>query len=124
MPAPFERAVIVLDEDYGDRLDESAARASVWAIDSAANHRAWTRLEGRVALCAVPGASSAEERLLRIVETIIARDDDAPAGAFPYPILSVVGMPQSDTIEAALRAYGLASVTRTPDGFVATRPPD
>lgn len=120
MPTPFERAVIVLDEEYGERLEEIAARARVWAIHSAANHRAWMRQQGRVALCALPGASSAEERLLRIVEAIIANDDGASAGEFPYPILSVVGMPPSDTATAALKDYGLASVTRTPDGFVAS----
>ena len=119
MPTPFERAVIVLDEECGDRLDEIAARAPVWAIHSPANHRAWTRLEGRAVLCMLPNATSAEERLLRIVDAIIANDDDAPAGEFPYPILSVIGLPPSDTATAALRSYGLASVTRTADGFVA-----
>jgi hypothetical protein len=134
MPVSRERIVVVLDEEYGHRLGAIAARVPVWVIDSATNRRAAVPLQERraggvgggheVVLCSFPGEVSAEERLLEMVGSVIDVDDDAAAGEFPYSILTVVGMKRTDAAAAALREYGLTSITRTADGFVATRPPD
>jgi hypothetical protein len=128
------RVAVVLDKAYGARVDALATRVPVWMVDSADNRRAAAAYEASqarrdptshpVALCLFPSPSRVEDQLLEIVRSIIALDADAPAGEFPYPILSVIGLEATDTMRASLREYGLTSTTKTRDGFVATRSPE
>ena len=46
------------------------------------------------------------------------------AAEFPFTILSVCGVKPSPAIREMLCAYGLTGLCDTPDGFVATKPPD
>ena len=102
-----------------DSADNRQAVAEYEASDATRSAAAY-----EVALCFFPTACPAEDQLLEMVRSIIDLDDDAAAGEFPYPILSVVGVEATDPIKATLREYGLTSTTRTQDGFVATRSPE
>jgi hypothetical protein len=123
---------LVVDEAYGDRLHLLAARMPVWIISSPANSAAakswWSAheegpLATRVTLFTGGTGTTREEVAVATIGTIDMHHGPE-AEEFPFTILSVCGVKPSPAIREMLRTYGLTELCDTPDGFVATKPPD
>ena len=126
---PYEVS-IVLDCNYGSRLQKLLESGPIWAIDSPANREVaqeiWTELpsqdhlDGITIFTAGKGASS-EEAFIAEFDTI-----DMHHGVYsavpPYTIVRVIGTFLNDKLKTVLSTYGFDSFAITEEGFRATRP--
>ena len=129
MTEPY-RIFVVLDRNYGHRLDELACHGPVWIVDTPANRNVaqqiWTAAPNRDHLEGVttfkfPADSSSEDILINELDTIDLHHGTYSANP-PYTIIEVIGSDISDKAKEALAEFGFDHIEATPQGFRATRP--
>jgi hypothetical protein len=121
---------IVVDPDYGERLEELALRMPVWVAQTQGNSAAIERLfrrfgrEGGASLTSfvVDPEASREHWCTSVLETV-----DEHHGPFsqdpPYHAIEVIGTLPSPALRALCEELGFHSFRDTAGGFTATRPP-
>ncbi len=120
---------LVLDPDFGERLRPLAERMHVWIVGTACNRQVaemiWAEhathsLEHGVTTMNPEGCGSPEGLFPIMLDEV-----DVHHGEYSYDpvwtVLHVYGVEPTDTVLAALAAYGATEIERTPDHFVATR---
>lgn len=122
-----KRVLLVVDEDYGPRLQSLARSSPVWIVDTEANRKAVVEVRQ---LAAESGSDAA------VTTFKYLRDDSAPAtclkilpvvdlhhGAYSggYSVLEVIGAGLSEDLRVAIEALGFSEFEPTADGFVASR---
>ena len=121
---------IVVDPQFGERLEEIASRGPVWIAATPTNRAAAERwwnahsppaeLEGVTTFLVEPGESP-EDWCLQVLPTVDmhfgAYDDNAPL----YDAAAVWGAKPVAALLELLAANGYTRVTSMPDGFLASR---
>lgn len=120
---------VVLDPDFGDRLQDLSATKPVWIADTpinrAAAEAAWasrpglTRLDG-VTTFRVDQSLTPEAWLTGILATVDLHHGESSHDP-PYAGVEVFGATATPEVRAALTEFDLANVVERPDGFLATR---
>ena len=121
---------IVVDREFGGRLDEAAARGAVWIAESATNRsaaEAWRKRYAAsmphdgVTLFRVNPADPPERWIADILSTVElhygAYDEYPPT----FDALEVWGTPLTPELEGRLIDGGYTDIVLRPDGFRATR---
>lgn len=123
MTPPYTVGVVV-DPEFGERLEALAARMHVWVVDSSANRavakRIWasgtTALRAGVTIFAKGAATDDEALLLSVLESV-----DLHHGVHshhpPYSTLEVVGVNASPVLWEGLAELGFKDFAETPTGF-------
>ena len=116
---------VILDPEFGSRLEQVAARGAVWIVDSPHNRTAtkkhWAdypdhdHLEG-VTLFQASRSLTPEEILIVHVDTIDLHHGPYSANP-PYRILDVFGVAFTPAVEATLRAFDFIEFQDIQDGF-------
>jgi hypothetical protein len=132
MVGPRYKVYVVVDRDFGERLDMLERGVPVWIVDTPANNvavqRAWQRLPDANHLTGVTtfsdiGAATASELLLAEIDTIDLHHGANSADP-PYTVLEVIGAPLTGEIKDGLSVYGFDEFRESATGFTATRPAD
>ncbi|HEX6160396.1 MAG TPA: hypothetical protein VF111_09550 [Thermoanaerobaculia bacterium] len=116
------RLAVVLDPDFGDRLEKLAFQRPVWIVESSANRTAAEATSLRSSEW--PQISVT---LFRPLPATPSREDwDAFLAqlALHHPVTSVdfIGTPLTLPLRAALGEAGLGEISEQADGFRARRP--
>jgi hypothetical protein len=124
VPASLQVSV-VLDREFGFRLDEQVRLGPVWIIDTPTNRAAFEKhwvehleeshLEGVTSFSGMPNASS-EDLLINELDVIDLHHGPLSSDP-PYSVLEVVGTPLTPRIEAAWREYEFVTFEPTAGGF-------
>jgi len=129
MAGPY-RVFVVLDRDYGQRLDELAQNGPVWIVDTPANRavaqQIWAAVPNRSHLEGVttfksPEGGSSEDILINELDTIDLHHGTYSANP-PYTVVEVIGAGISDKVKESFAEFGFDQFEGTPQGFRATRP--
>ena len=132
-PATAPRCVhVVVDPSFGPRLSALPPGDPAWVIDSPENAEVACRLreERRASGCPEgittfrAEAGSPPERHLILQLGPIDMRHGVYSGAPPFSVLAVIGCRPSPAVRLALADFGLAVGETTPEGFLATRPPE
>jgi hypothetical protein len=132
MVGPRYKVYIVVDREFGERLNMLEKGVPVWIVDTPANkaaaQRVWQKLPDPDHLTGVttfrafaPATSS--ELLLAEIDTIDLHHGTYSADP-PYTVLEVIGAPLTEEIRNSLSVYGFSEFTETAAGFTAMRPQD
>ena len=122
MAETLNKVSIVVDNDYGNRL-ESLVTGPVWIIDTPANRKSaeacWQQKGGPVVTTfkGVDGDSAAAA-CLNILDTVDLHHGEHSGG---YSVLEVIGTPLTDELHSAISELGFAKFEATADGFRAGR---
>jgi hypothetical protein len=121
---------IVVDREFGGRVDETAARGPVWIAESATNRaaaEAWrirhaaSMPHDGVTVFRVNPAGPPERWVADILSTVElhygAYDERPPT----FDVLEVWGAPLTSELEGRLIDDGYIAIVPRPDGFRATR---
>ena len=121
-----EKVALVLDRDYGEKLNELAPSMAVWIIDSPANKDVAQGLwdihpEPEHLITTFKGPSVVDdtcfEGLMDNIELHHGHCSQAP----PFRELEVFGLTPTPTVEQVLLAFGFALKETTTTGFLAER---
>lgn len=119
---------VVLDPEFGERLERLAGGGPVWIIDSPANtpvaHRLWKQPDldrrfGGITTFKGP-AGSLEDMFLSELGTIDLHHGEYSASP-PYSVIQVLGCGASGDICAALEEIGFKVESTSQSGFTAVR---
>jgi hypothetical protein len=120
---------VILDQGFGERLENLPVHEAVWIVRSPANSRAAERLRVKR-----PGESH-----LNGITTFAAKPDTTPEGTLignlevidlhhgeysskpPYSAICVHGASLTETVKRALSEFGFDQFQLTPDGFLAEK---
>lgn len=125
MPLDLTTIAIVLDEGFGARLHELAARMPVWVVDAPANRTSieseWTRrrrdgVERELSVFRMIDGLSHSEHIAALLRTIDAHHGPSSQDP-PFSALLVFGARADAVAIAAIRAMGGDEPTETADGF-------
>ena len=118
---------LVVDPQFGDRLEALVAQMHVWVVESPGNLGAATRIgaagshgleAGGVTTFGKGWAGEREQVCLSVLETIdLHHFYHQPA----YSVLEVVGVAASSSLQEKLREFGFTTFTGTPEGFRASK---
>ena len=114
------RITIVVDEEFGARLDRQADLGPVWVVKSIANQTAaelfWNTTPDAPDQVTVFNAEgdAPEEEVRSILDTV---DLHHPG----WTAIEIVGAQPIATLVAVMREYSDGAVEATPDGFVFSR---
>lgn len=120
------KVVVVVDEQFGERLALIPRGIPVWIVDTPVNkpvaQRLWAQrpneLTGVTTFTAL--GKSAEETLLAELDTV--DDHHGQYAATPrYTILEVIGASLTPRIKAELEEYGFQQFRPNEEGFTAAR---
>jgi hypothetical protein len=128
MASPYKVYVIV-DRQFGERLNELERGAPVWIVDSPSNMPAvrllWqsrpseSHLNGITSF--VDSQSSTPEELFLDELDMIDLHHGAHSAAPPYSVLQVIGVPLTARIKEELAKYGFREFQDNVAGFLAER---
>jgi len=128
MASPY-KVYVVVDRQFGERLNELERGAPVWIVDSPYNmpvvKRLWqsrpheSHLSG-ITSFADSESSSPEELFLEELD-MIDLHHGAHSAAPPYAVLQVIGVPPTARIKEELAKYGFREFQDNVVGFVAKR---
>ena len=126
------RVLVILDPEYGERLQPAWEGQPIWVELSPINEpvvrELWRGVPAPNHLTGITGLTfdpslSAEDRLLAKLYTI-----DLHHGPYsttrPYTELEVIGCPLSDRIRTALSELGFTNFEEKNHGFLADRTPE
>jgi hypothetical protein len=124
-----QEVLVVLDPDFGDRLQQVAQGQAIWITMSPANapmvHALWGAALTPNHLAGITGFQyhegiAAEDSLLDQLDAI-----DLHHGPYStktsYTVLKVIGAQPTPPVQAALSALGFSTFEKSRDGFTATR---
>jgi hypothetical protein len=127
--------IVVVDPNYGDRLEAAAQIAPVWVIATVDNKAACTRLwnvhptgdhreKGAVTSYEVGDTQDCFANLLNILPTLEEHHGEIRDDRFSLPkgfVLEVIGLTPADSVINALREFGFSSFVEIADGFQACK---
>jgi hypothetical protein len=133
MPTVPYTVAIVLDPEFGDRIDPIASRVHAWVVDSPANHAAaegiWQRnqdepssIENGVTTFGVALNGSRKhwcEEVLGTIDLHHGEDSHVP----PLSVLEVYGLPFSEPLRSRFSEYDFTVFQPTDYGFRASKAP-
>jgi hypothetical protein len=120
------KVVLVLDQNYGEKLKDLARRAAVWIIDTPSNNTVarilWNsepKLPHVITTFTPPKPvdDSCFDGLMDEIELHHGHYSQTP----PFEELEVIGLESSPMIDAVLGDYGFTRVENTAMGFRAVR---
>lgn len=124
------RVFVVLDREYGERLQGLDRSGPVWIVDTPPNRKAaekiWTaqpdldHLDG-VTTFKIEINDSLEDNLIQELDTIDLHHG-VHSSDQPYTILEIVGTQPTERIKGELSRHGFREFQATKQGFVAIRP--
>ena len=132
MTDQLNKVTLVLDPNFGQRLELLAIHSQVWTIDTPANRiiaeKYWQdnpehTLEMGITTFQVNDNETMEEACLRILDAIDLHHGEYSSNP-PYSDLEVIGLPISEQIKCALEGIGFEAIEHTAEGFRATRRED
>jgi hypothetical protein len=116
---------VVLDPEFGERMQSLVERMPIWAINSTTNQAAaewiWEKAEGtrkRITLFDVPDFPLDTQEFIGVLASIDA--ERSKNGAAPVRDLEVIGMELFPDLNGALLEFGFEKVETTVSGFKAT----
>lgn len=116
--------IVVLDPNYGERLDTATHISPVWVVASVHNKAACKRLwsahttsdhtkKGAITCYDV---SDAEDRFANLLNVL--PDLELHHGEFSEGFtLEVIGLKLTDSVISTLRELGFSNFSKTPEGF-------
>jgi len=115
------RVAAVLDTDYGENLNKIAARMSVWILDSDSNTAAakeWWEQH--------PDSEHMVTTFKKFYDFSGLMDDiELHHGKYsqemPFRELETFGLALTEDVQQVLFQFGFSRISRTTDGFIATR---
>lgn len=127
--------VVIVDPDYGDRLERVARCAPVWIVDTKRNKDACERLwkispradhreKGAVTSYKAIAPEDRLSSLLSIIPQLETHHGELIANEFAFPagfVLGVVGLQMDAEVTNALRERGFRSFVKTSEGFEASK---
>ena len=115
---------VVLDPEFGERLEGLSEHAQVWALNSTTNRAAtewlWERDEvarHRVTLFDVPEFPLDTQEFIGVVASIVAQRGQR--GETPVEDVEVIGMELFPDLNGALLEFGFQTIEPTVRGFKA-----
>lgn len=130
MPSTRYCVFVVLDVEYGSRLQELLEGGPVWIVDTPINRAAaqsvWAespqrdRLEG-VTVFSATDLASPEYSLINELDMIDLHHGIHSADP-PHTVIEIIGVPVTDGIKTELSHYGFNEFHPTAAGFRAVRP--
>ena len=123
--------ILVVDPNYGDRLERAADIAPLWVVASVDNKAACKRLwsaqptddhrdKGAVTCYEVGDTEDRFGNLVNIIPTLEEHHGETRDARFSFPkgfILEVIGLKPADSVTNALREFGFSSFSETANGF-------
>ncbi len=121
---------VVVDPDYGVRLEKLAQLAPVWIVDTERNKEALQRFrkthphsdyreKGSVTSYKAQNPEARLNSLIAIMPQMETHHGELVENEFVFPegfVLGVVGLDITDDITRALREIGFRSIIKTPEG--------
>jgi hypothetical protein len=132
MTDKLNKVALVLDPNFGQRLEPLAIHSHVWIIDTPANRiiaeKYWQdnpehKLGMGITTFQVNDNETMEEACLRILDAIDLHHGEYSSDP-PYSALEVIGLPISEQIKSALEGIGFEAFEHTAEGFRTTRRKD
>jgi hypothetical protein len=115
---------VVLDPEFGERMQSLVERMPIWAINSTTNQAAaewmWEKEEGtrkRITLFDVPDFPLDTQEFIGVLASIDG--ERSKHGAPPVRDLEVIGMELFPDLNGALLEFGFEKVETTVSGFKA-----
>src|SRR5258707_5607422 len=116
--------IVVVDPNYGDRLETTSHIAPVWVVDSPQNKAACKRLwhahptsdhreKGSVTCYNVTDADARLANLINVLPDLEEHHREF-SGVFT---LEVIGLKLTDSVIRTLRELGFSSFSEAPEGF-------
>ncbi|HEX5274996.1 MAG TPA: hypothetical protein VFW34_06955 [Candidatus Rubrimentiphilum sp.] len=126
--AKTDRTVtVVLDPDYGRRLEDLRNEPATWIVDTPENRHAWQTYHMQRGSSALFSADDPESRLRNLLDSLPDIIDHFGPDTFPdepYKYIRVIGLPLTEDVLAKLKERGLGDCVENADGFVADLPAD
>jgi len=127
--------IVVVDPNYGDRIETAAQTAPVWAVASLVNKAACERIwaahraidhreRGAVTCYHVTDQEDRLGNLLTILPTLVEHHGEIDNDQFSFPsgfVLGVLGLTPTETVTSALKELGFSGFVGLPDGFNASK---
>jgi hypothetical protein len=130
MTKKSNKVTMVLDPNFGQKLEAFAIHSHVWAIDTPANltiaEKYWQnnpehKPETGITTFHVHENETAAEACLRILDVIDLHHGEYSSTP-PYSALEIIGLSVlSEQIKSALEGLGFEAFERTAEGFQSTR---
>jgi hypothetical protein len=128
--------IVVVDPNYGDRIDTAAQIAPVWAVASLVNKTACERIwaaahgavdhreTGAVTCYDVTDQQDCLGNLLNILPTLEEHHGEVRDDHISLPkgfVLRVLGLTSTETVTSALRELGFSAFVGLAEGFDASK---
>jgi hypothetical protein len=127
--------IVVLDPNYGDRIETAAQTAPVWAVASPVNKAACERIwdahravdhreRGAVTCYDITDQEDRLSNLLTVLPTLEEHHGEIHGDHFSFPsgfVLGVVGLTPTEDVTSALKELGFSGFVGLPDGFNASK---
>jgi hypothetical protein len=127
--------IVVVDPNYGDRVEGTAQAAPVWIVATPTNKTACEHLwkerahpdhreTGAVTCYSVTNPEDRLGGLLNVIPTLETHHGEVKDDQFSFPdgfVLEVIGLALADYVTDALREFSFSSFVETPEGFRARK---
>jgi hypothetical protein len=127
--------IIVVDPEYGDRLEAVAQLAPLWVVDTQINKKAFERLwkarphadhreTGALTSYKTPNPEDRVRSLLGIVPELETHHGEVEEDELVFPngfVLRVIGLAMAADVARPLRDLGFRSFIETSEGFEARK---
>jgi hypothetical protein len=127
--------IVVVDPNYGDRLETATQIAPVWVVAAVKNkavcNRLWNanpagdhRKKGAITCYETGDVEDRLANLLNILPTLEEHHGEIRDDRFLFPdgfVLEVIGLTLVNSVINALREFGFSSFSEIPDGFQACK---
>lgn len=125
--------IVIVDPNFGDRLESLSQLAPIWIVASPDNkdacHRLWVsqahsdhREKGAATHYTVTDLEDRVGNLLDIIPQLETHHGEVTGNELTFPdgfLLEVVGLPLTDSVADGLREVGFSSFVKTVEGFQA-----
>ena len=127
--------IVVVDPNYGDRIETAAQTAPVWAVASLVNKAACERIwaahrtgdyreRGAVTCYDVTDQEDRLGNLLTVLPTLEEHHGEIHDDHFSFPggfVLGVLGLTPTETVTSALKEIGFSRFVGLAEGFNASK---
>ena len=127
--------IVVVDPNYGDRIETAAQTAPVWAVASLVNKAACERIwaadrtvdhreRGAVTCYDVTDQEDRLGNLLTVLPTLEEHHGEIHDDHFSFPsgfVLGVLGLTPTETVTSALKEVGFCGFVGLAEGFTASK---
>jgi hypothetical protein len=127
--------VVIVDPDYGTRLETATQLAPVWVVDTPRNKKAVERVwrtgphpdhreKGAVTSYRSQDPEDRLSSLLGIMPELETHHGNVESNELVFPkgfVLGVIGLTMAAAVTSALRNLGFRSFIETPEGFEACK---